>query len=128
MAGAPAIETIATAGRGTSTMSRRVEVRRSKLDDFLAIEELIAQADAVATVEGRFGKQSLTELLYVWPRRDVRTRVAKRLISHYLFSISRLQRHVALLHFRRWREWRGECASSTSTCVLIVCLFAASRL
>lgn len=46
-------------------MSRRVEVRRSKLDDFLAIEELIAQADAVATVESRFGKQSLTELLYV---------------------------------------------------------------
>ena len=49
-----------------SAMSGRpFSVRRSKTDDLLAVEEMMNMADAVQTVEARFGKQTLTELMCV---------------------------------------------------------------
>ncbi len=44
---------------------RPFSVRRSKTDDLLAVEEMMNLADAVQTVEARFGKQTLTELMCV---------------------------------------------------------------
>ena len=44
---------------------RPFSVRRSKTDDLLAVEEMMNLTDAVQTVEARFGKQTLTELMCV---------------------------------------------------------------
>jgi hypothetical protein len=81
-------------------MSRHVEVRRSKPDDFLAIEELIAQGDAGPVVESRFGKTPLTELLCVGLLQHLRVFASRTDLFDSCWCW--FQRLVVVFYFSRW--------------------------